>query len=114
MKTLYYVNGKKVDLETYLEAEVTNDHKKKMAKQAKKYYGNHPEELEKAFMFAKDSPNIGHSLFIYYSLFTDEGKKMNEEFSRNKDKLIHREAGYGLLANIIIIIICLLFIYFCC
>lgn len=114
MKSLYYVNGKKVDLETYLEAKVTNDHHKKMLKQAKKYYEDHPGELKIAYMFAKDSSDNGYSLYMYYNLFTEEGKKMNEEFSRNKDKLVHREAGYGFLANTIIIILSLLFIYFCC
>ena len=47
MKTFYYVNGKKVDAGTYLEAGVTDSHNKKMAKKAKKYYENHPEELNR-------------------------------------------------------------------
>ena len=109
MKTFYYVNGKKVDAGTYLEAGVTDSHNKKMAKKAKKYYENHPEELNKAYMFAKDSADIGYSLFLYYTFFTEEGKKLSDEFIRNKDKIVHREAGYVFLAYLIVLFLHMLY-----
>jgi hypothetical protein len=114
MRTFYYVNGKKVDLQTYLEAGVTNDHNRKMVKLAREYYKKHPKELEKAYLYVQNSPFPKDSLFTYYSYYTEEGKKMNEEFSRNKDKLVNKEFRYGCYAQIFIIILCILFIYFGC
>ena len=112
MKTLYYVDGKRADLGTYLSADITNGYYRNVAKKAKKYYEKHPEELKKALMWVKEDSDAGFWLIQYYQDNTEEGRKLSEDFVKNRDKDVKNAAGCGLLFYALIIIGVILYFVF--
>ena len=110
MRTLYYVNGKRADLGRYLSAGITNDYYRDIAKKAKKYYEKHPEDIEKALMWAKDESTAAYELIRYYQDNTEEGRRLSEDFVTNMDREVRKAAGCGLLFFAIIILGCIILI----
>jgi hypothetical protein len=104
MRTFYYVDGKKVDLGTYLNADITNSYKKELVKKAKKYYENNPDTFQRLCKNAPKTEDIGSYLIRFYEFHTEEGRKMSLDFAANRENAIRKQAGYGFLCYAIIIL----------
>ena len=83
MKTLYYINGKQVDINTYYSASSLDFTRKHLWKSCIYYYKTHPNEFEFIARFS-DEKHLAFSLMEAYER-TDDYKEQMKKIN-NDDK----------------------------
>ena len=87
MKTLYYINGKQVDINTYYSASSSDFIRKHLWKSCISYYKTHPNEFEFIARFS-DEKHLALSLMEAYEKTDDYKEQMKKINSNDKGCLL--------------------------
>lgn len=87
MKTLYYINGKQVDIQTYYSVTSADYIRKHLWKSCISYYKKHPDEFEFIARFSNEE-NLALVLMQAYERTDDYQEQMKKLNSNNKGRLL--------------------------
>ena len=87
MKTLYYINGKQVDINTYYSVSSSDYIRKHIWKSCISYYKTHPSEFEFIARFSNEK-DLASSLMEAYERTDDYKEQMKKINSNDKGCLI--------------------------
>ena len=109
MRTIFYVNGKRVDASTYFAADSENYRRKKLWEAYISYYENHPYEFMIATMYTTEAtlPMFLMSEYENTEDYDEQVKridKMQERYENNQ--LIIGVIFFVLIISLSLIIIC--------
>lgn len=110
MRTVFYVNGQRVDASTYFAADSENYMWKKLWEACISYYENHPDEFISATM---GTTGVTASIFLMTAY---EKTEDYEEQVKKIDKMVRRYENNRVitLAIVFVVIISLSVIIACC
>ena len=87
MKTLYYINGKQVDIHTYYSVTSADYIRKHLWKSCISYYKKHPDEFEFIARFSNEE-NLALVLMQAFERTDDYQEQMKKLNSNNKGCLL--------------------------
>lgn len=104
MKTLYYINGKQVDINTYYSASSSDFIRRHLWKSCISYYKTHPTELEFIARFS-DEKNLAFTLMQAYERTEDYQEQMKKINNNDKGCLLVILLTFGFLVLILPLIL---------
>lgn len=109
MRTIFYVNGKRVDASTYFAADSENYRRKKLWEACVSYYENHPAEFMIATMFTTEEtlPMFLMDAYEKTEDYKEQVKKIDTKVQRYEDnQLITIAIAFVVIISLSLIIIC--------
>ena len=103
MRTFYYVNGKRTNLEGYFRAGDTSRYNREALQKALLYFEKNPWELSSVDNV--DSEEILATLLIAQYELTSEGRTFSKEWHEKNEKSLHRTYVIGFLLFLSIAVI---------
>lgn len=100
MKTLYYINGKQVDINTYYSVASSDYIREHIWKACISYYKTHPNEFEFIVRFSNEK-NLALSLMEAYERTDDYKEQMKNINSNDKGCLLIFLLIFGFLVLIL-------------
>lgn len=109
MRTIFYVNGKRVDASTYFAADSENYRRKKLWEACISYYENHPTEFMIATMFTTEATMPMFLMDAYEKTedYKEQVKRIDAMAQRYEDnQLITVAIAFVVIISLSLIIIC--------
>lgn len=104
MKTLYYINGKQVDINTYYSVASSDYIRENIWKSCISYYKTHPNEFEFIVRFSNEK-NLAFSLMEAYERTDDYKEQMKKINSNDKGCLLVFLLIFGFLVLVLPLIL---------